>query len=754
VGQISSRESRLAVSPRDKRPACLRIAPNLFVLLGLCELHRDLKDISIVVDGRAVKSPLISVPVRESDTRQLVLTLFSAALEPEMHLSWSISGELLADGMAAEAAVFEQADAGDLLGACEDRPARVDLARKLIEFILVYMKRSDDPEALAFADALVDALEPVALPDAGCVVELAPGSMLLVVTGLSDIGGVESVQVLGEGGFRRSSGRSLILSEQQTGFWMLDIPRDDLWRGSVLLWSAGQMHRIEPGHARLVDTSYLLQLCAASGPDAANAIQWLKNAVGLLGKVNRKLPGFLRELDASASASKMPVAAFPGPVSVGLTAAVRTAEGHMTVFGWIEDPHELMDQICWIGPGGTSVRLNDALVPVTHRGVPKPDTAEPDRATRRGFCATIRTPAASVALGSEVFRVSLVSGNAKTLVVGPATGDVRVARDLLLSLPADPEQSDSLFESGLAKTVSALHGTFVGGDRIERQVEIGETAASPRVSIVIPLYKNLAFLRAQYSALAMEKDSARDELIYVVDDPESASRVEAQLRAMHQLYGLACRVIVHRANFGYAPAVNSGAGLARAGHLLLLNSDVVPTTRAPVRGLLRALARRPNLGAVGPKLLFANGTIQHAGLGFDRDSRGRVFNRSLFKGYPADHRAANRSARADALTGACLLIRRDAWEAVGGLSEDYIVGDFEDTDLCLKLRAAGWLLGYEPRVSLGHYERQSIGEHQLHRTSCAAQYNRWLHQNRWFPALMPSARQIAIPKITKVTVSA
>ena len=60
------------------------------------------------------------------------------------------------------------------------------------------------------------------------------------------------------------------------------------------------------------------------------------------------------------------------------------------------------------------------------------------------------------------------------------------------------------------------------------------------------------------------------------------------------------------------------------------------------------------------------------------------------------------------VTGAALLVRRAAFLAVGGFSTDYIIGDFEDSDLCLALRAAGHEIGYEPAAELFHFERQSI----------------------------------------------
>jgi len=78
-----------------------------------------------------------------------------------------------------------------------------------------------------------------------------------------------------------------------------------------------------------------------------------------------------------------------------------------------------------------------------------------------------------------------------------------------------------------------------------------------------------------------------------------------------------------------------------------------------------------------------------------------------------------------------MLMRRTAWDAVGGFHADYIVGDYEDSDLCLRLRQAGFGIFYEPAAELFHFERQSIAQHGGYAGTVAAAYNRRLHHRRW-----------------------
>jgi len=194
-------------------------------------------------------------------------------------------------------------------------------------------------------------------------------------------------------------------------------------------------------------------------------------------------------------------------------------------------------------------------------------------------------------------------------------------------------------------------------------------------------------------------------------------------------------LLVQSANFGYSAANNAGVAAARAPTLLFLNSDVIPDRAGWLATLGAALRERPGVGAVGPKLLFDDDSLQHAGLYFDRDLQGRWFNHHYFKGLPRDFTAACRPRGVPGVTGACLLMPRAVFEAVGGFCEDYIIGDFEDSDLCLRVRGTGLDIRYAPSVELYHLERRSIGRHQGYTRGVASEYNCWLHARRWAPLM-------------------
>jgi len=82
-----------------------------------------------------------------------------------------------------------------------------------------------------------------------------------------------------------------------------------------------------------------------------------------------------------------------------------------------------------------------------------------------------------------------------------------------------------------------------------------------------------------------------------------------------------------------------------------------------------------------------------------------------------------------------MFMRRDLFERVDGFTEDYVIGDYEDSDLCLKVRAQGKDIVYVPDAELYHLERRSMTQSADYMRGVAAQYNSWLHERRWGEAM-------------------
>jgi GT2 family glycosyltransferase len=166
---------------------------------------------------------------------------------------------------------------------------------------------------------------------------------------------------------------------------------------------------------------------------------------------------------------------------------------------------------------------------------------------------------------------------------------------------------------------------------------------------------------------------------------------------------------------------------------LLLNSDVLPDRAGWLAEMVDFIDRSPNIGAVAPKLLFEDDSIQHAGLYFERpDGEGLWSNEHYFKGLHRSLPAACTTRAVPAVTAACMLIAALVYREVGGLLGQYVQGDFEDSDLCMRLRAGGRQVWYLADVELFHLEGQS---YPTPARVANGQFNRWLHTHLWNDAI-------------------
>jgi GT2 family glycosyltransferase len=415
------------------------------------------------------------------------------------------------------------------------------------------------------------------------------------------------------------------------------------------------------------------------------------------------------------------------PVAAALEEAIGCGAAGVFVRGWLRDPHGLVGEAELVSPFGRA-RIADRW-----RRLARPDLGEQGGGRRPGFVAL-----APIAEPIEVLQhgLALHTGGGTLEIVAPARAISAVeARDRVLGCVLPPDLDDPLLEDVIAPATSVLHARAMAVGRACEVVEIGRPAARPDASLVIPLYRNLSFIRLQMAAFASDP-AFRDgvEIVYVLDSPEQRPELEHLLRGLHLLNGLHARLVVMPANLGYSAANNAGVAEARGRHVVLLNSDVVPIAAGWVGALVRSL-ERSGAGAIGPKLLFDDGSLQHAGLTFLRDVDGRWYNTHFHKGYPRDWPAANVARSVPGVTGATMVLARATYEEVGGLCEDYVVGDFEDSDLCLRLRARGHDIWYEPAVELFHFERRSIELHPGYTRTIASAYNRRLHMERWGGAI-------------------
>ncbi|WP_298210136.1 glycosyltransferase family 2 protein [Ferrimicrobium sp.] len=252
---------------------------------------------------------------------------------------------------------------------------------------------------------------------------------------------------------------------------------------------------------------------------------------------------------------------------------------------------------------------------------------------------------------------------------------------------------------------------------------------SPKVSIIIPTHNGLTDLRACIESLGMTTYPNYEVVIVnnQSDDPATLAYMDEVTHLPRH------RVIDYPYAFNYSDLHNTVANQLTTDYLCLLNNDT-EVQRSDWLEVMLGYAQQPGIGAVGAKLLYSDGTIQHAGV--ITGVRGLAGH--AFRYLPADQDGyqgrTNVPHVLSVVTAACLTIRAELWHEVGGMAEELPIA-FNDVDLCLRLRERGYRNIYQPQAQLIHHESKSRGKDtklsQQHRAIREHGYMQW----RWSPQL-------------------
>lgn len=226
----------------------------------------------------------------------------------------------------------------------------------------------------------------------------------------------------------------------------------------------------------------------------------------------------------------------------------------------------------------------------------------------------------------------------------------------------------------------------------------------PLVSIIIPNYDHWKTLKVCLESI--KKSTWQNYEIIIIEnnskDPETFKYYES-LKSDPKI-----KILYWEKGFNYSAINNFGFEHTKGDYILLLNNDVEVINENWIEEMLM-YSQQNGIGAVGAKLYFPSGKIQHGGVivtnlklilhsfkDCERNSTGYNFRLSTVQNYSA-------------VTAACMMIPRDVYIKVGGLNEIYQVA-FNDVDLCIKIRQAGYRIVWTPYAELYHYESESRGQ--------------------------------------------
>ena len=242
----------------------------------------------------------------------------------------------------------------------------------------------------------------------------------------------------------------------------------------------------------------------------------------------------------------------------------------------------------------------------------------------------------------------------------------------------------------------------------------------PRATVIIPIYGNLDLMRHQLQAIGAYQSQNRDiyeyEFLFACDDPRIEEDFKYLCKVGQKCYGAKFTAISYGMNLGFSSANNIAASVALADKLILQNSDVFikPFEISKIyTHLLDAIDADSTVGLAGCWLNFADGSIQHIGMNSivfpgQVGLLGRLgLNDHPLKG--AQYKNIDKIPMCTLATAALCSIRKETFYSVGGLSTSYVIGDFEDSDLCYKLIRNGMTIkNLQPPAMVYHLERQSF----------------------------------------------
>jgi GT2 family glycosyltransferase len=349
---------------------------------------------------------------------------------------------------------------------------------------------------------------------------------------------------------------------------------------------------------------------------------------------------------------------------------------------------------------------------ISHLGVYRRSLLEEIGGFREGFdgCQDYDLVLRTTERTDEIHHVPKVLYHRRTGLLATPDGDKSHVRER-----THRALSDALERRGLEGSVE--DGRLSGRFRVRLKIQ-GE----PKVSVVIPTRDNVPYLKRCLESFERLTTYRNHELLII----DNNSRYEETLE---YLDSIPHRVIPFREPFNYSRINNFAVSHARGEYALFLNDDTEMISGGWLEAMLEH-AQRPEVGAVGARLLYPDGRIQHAGVILGVGSpwepgvamHSHHFYSSDSPGYAG---ALMTPTNYSAVTAACMLLRKSVFDEVGGFEEENLPIQFNDVDLCLRIRERGYYIVYTPFAELYHHESVTRGHFSGDRTENLYMRKHW-----------------------------
>lgn len=501
-------------------------------------------------------------------------------------------------------------------------------------------------------------------------------------------------------------------------------------------------------------------------PDVAKAVERGELTSGLqhyllAGRAERRLqrPDYVRQITKAGDVAEATVAASPKlqAAATSIEAFAVSESGAMFLVGWTDDRH---NRLVAISAGPTQSASRDWTQFCRLRRPDVEAVVQSPTPYHYGFWVFAgpqdRTYRHGTDIGTE-WRIELRFANGTIAViqrVPVAHGDAEL-RGSVMTYFATSEYYGNRWMEAFANLDHGAGDALIAFNRtISRAITATATAErfGPqrkrfKGSIIVPLFGIADYLFLQACAYSHGPGIEDYEFIYVVNSPELIDQLSREARIAEMIYGLAQTLVFQSGNAGFGAANNVALQFAQSDRLLCVNPDVFPQQRnwAQLHSDLVASLPAQQVRLFGSTLCYDDGSLMHGGMYFDVDigvhaSQAGITRRNLIrvehygKGAPLWATQFVESRPVPAVTGAFISVERAWFEKLGGFTEDYVFGHYEDADLCLKSLQAGvpaWL------HDLRMWHLEGKGSQKLLQHEGGSLLNRWLFSRTWEATIIP-----------------
>jgi GT2 family glycosyltransferase len=231
-------------------------------------------------------------------------------------------------------------------------------------------------------------------------------------------------------------------------------------------------------------------------------------------------------------------------------------------------------------------------------------------------------------------------------------------------------------------------------------------SAAPKVSIIIPTKDKVDFLRTTITSLTRRTLYPNYEII-IVDNGSKEAETLAYYKSLSGSPNI--QKVDFDQSFNYSAANNLGARVASGDILLFLNNDVEILHSDWLEEMVR-WAELPEMGVVGAKLLYPDNTIQHAGVVVGMEGHASHVFYGVQEYTAGPFGSVDWYRNYSAITGACMMLRREVFEAIGGFDAGFVLA-FSDVEICVRAIQQGYRVMYTPFARVRHFEGKSRGDH-------------------------------------------